>query len=289
MAPSMMRPRLVLCCTLLGLAPVACGPGTDPDPGVDRGDSKAVDFDHLTITVNGRAEVFPEAARLLESQGQPLPALDGLALTIEEPLRVSVNDPRSALGHSAISTNGDFSVSDVPVREVNLSLAATVAHEGLVRTSTIVFDTVFTRTRPRLDIIGARAWALPLAFHDALTRSVGDANIRSHTGERFSTLREAGFVLGRVVDASGAPVAGARVVLDRPELASHVYYPTADFQSASQEGTSATGLFLYVHSGGETETFTVSVEGSTSYLPRHAGGTPGLGLVLTLSPGNTPP
>ncbi len=285
----MMRPRLVLCCALLGLTPVACGPGLDPDPGVDPDNSQTVDLDHLTITVKGRAELFPEAARLLAGQGQPLPSLDGLDITIEEPLRLGVSDPDSVLGHGAIGASGDFSVPDVPVREVNLSLAATLEHEGLVRSSTIVFDTVFTRTRPRLDIIDARAWALPVSFHDALTRAVGDATIRAHTQERARTLRDAGFILGRVVDASGAPVSGARVVPDRAELASRVYYPAPDFQSASQDATSATGLFLYVHSGGETELFSISVEGSTSYLPRHAGGTPGLGLVLTLFPGSAPP
>jgi hypothetical protein len=285
----MKRPRLVLCCALLGLAPVACGPSNDPDPGVGHGDSHAVDLDHLAISVTGRAELFPEAAHLLEAQGQPLPPVEGLELTLEEPLRVGVSDPDAALGKGPVGVGGEFSVSDIPVREVNLSLAATLVSEGLVRSSTVVFDTAFTRTRPRTDIINARVWALPVSFHDTLTRSIGEERLRAHTNDRALTLREAGFILGRVVDASGAPVAGARIELDRGDLAHRIYYPAPDFQSASQDATSATGLFIYVHSGAEAETFTLSIQGSQDYLPRNAGATPGLGLVLTLYPGSFAP
>ncbi|HEX8440029.1 carboxypeptidase-like regulatory domain-containing protein [Archangium sp.] len=285
----MKRPRLVLCCALLGLAPVACGPSNDPDPGVERSDSQVVDLDHLAISVTGRAELFPEAARLLAAQGQTPPSLEGLELTVEEPLRVGVSDPEASLGRGPVGSSGEFSVSDVPVREVNLSLAATLASEGLVRSSTVVFDTAFTRTRPRTDIINARVWALPVSFHDTLTRAVGEMWIRAHTSDRARTLREAGFILGRVVDASGAPVAGARVALDRGELAHRIYYPAPDLQSASQDATSANGLFIYVHSGAAAETFNLALQGSRDYLPRSAGAAPGLGLVLTLHPGTLSP
>ncbi|MFE8604660.1 carboxypeptidase-like regulatory domain-containing protein [Archangium violaceum] len=285
----MKRPSLVICCALLGLAPAACGDAVDPDPGVDRGDSSMVDLDHLTIGVTGQAELFPEATRLLESQGQAVPSLEGLPLIIEEPLRVGVSDANSVLGRGDIGSAGAFSVSDVPVRDIHLSLAASFEHEGFVRSSTVVFDTVFTRTRPRTDIIGARVWALPTSFHDALTRAVGEPWIRAHTDDRVRTLREAGFILGRVVDASGAPVAGAHVALDRGDLAHRIYYPAQDFQSATQDGTSATGLFIYVHSGAEAETFSLAIQGSSDYQARNAGAAAGMGLVLTLYPGSYPP
>ncbi|MFP2913245.1 carboxypeptidase regulatory-like domain-containing protein, partial [Pyxidicoccus sp. 3LFB2] len=112
---------------------------------------------------------------------------------------------------------------------------------------------------------------------------------RGHTSDKATTLRDAGFVLGRVVDADGRPVAGARVAPDRTELADRVYYPTTDFSAVSQDGTGADGLFLYVHSGADAETFRLSVEGAEGYTPRNVGAAPGWGLVLTVYPGSFPP
>jgi hypothetical protein len=91
------------------------------------------------------------------------------------------------------------------------------------------------------------------------------------------------------VDASGAPVAGARVALDRDDLERRIYYPAEDLRSTGQDATSANGLFLYVHSGEAAETFSLSIDGSQNYLPRNAGAAPGMGLVLTLYPGNIAP
>jgi hypothetical protein len=260
-----------------------------PDPGTRTEDAQIVDLDNLLITVNGRAELLPEAARLLADQGLRPPSLTGLPLVIEEPLRVGVRDPSAAFGAGTLDEEGGFSISDVPVKDIHLSLAASLDHEGLARVSTIVFDTAFTGSRPRTDVIGSRVWALPLAFHDALTRAVGPEALRVHTEGRARTLLEAGFVLGRVVDEAGKPVAGARVRLDRGELADRIYYPSEDLAHAGQASTSANGLFLYMHSGGDAETFRVSLHGTDTYVWRNAGAIPGQGLVLTLFPGTRAP
>ena len=96
-------------------------------------------------------------------------------------------------------------------------------------------------------------------------------------------------VLGRVVDMDGRPVAGVRVTPDRSELADRVYYPAADLSGVGQDGTGEDGLFLYVHSAADAETFRLSVEGAEGYVPRNAGAAPGWGLLLTVYPGAHPP
>ncbi|WP_224240139.1 carboxypeptidase regulatory-like domain-containing protein [Hyalangium gracile] len=280
---------LLACCALLGLNVVACGPGSMPDPGTRTENAQIVDLDNLLITVNGRAELLPEAARWLAEQGQPPASLAGLPLVIEEPLRVGVNDASATFGAGTLGEDDGFSISDVQVKDIHLSLSAGVLHESLARSSTIIFDTAFTGARPRTDVIDARVWALPVAFHDALTRAVGEEAVLAHTEGRARTLQEAGFVLGRVVDARGQPVSGARVRLERGDLADRLYYPSEDLSRAGQEGTSANGLFLYVHSGAEVETFRLSIHGSEDYVWRNAGAMPGHGLVLSLFPGTIAP
>jgi hypothetical protein len=286
----MKLPCLLASCALLGLGLAACGFGDSmPDPGVRTEEAQSVDLDNLLITVHGRAELLPEAAWLLAERGQPLPALAGLPLLIEEPLRVGVSDPSATFGAGTLAEGGAFSITHIPVKDIHVSLAAGLAHEGLVRSSTIVFDTAFTGSRPRTDIIGARVWALPLALHDALTLAVGEEALRQHTEGRARTLLEAGFLVGRVVDAAGRPVAGARVRLERGELADRLYYPSEDLAQVGQSGTSANGLFLYVHSGVDADTFRLSLHGTEAYPWRNAGATPGRALVLTLFPGTLAP
>ena len=89
-----------------------------------------------------------------------------------------------------------------------------------------------------------------------------------------------------MVDGRGQPLAGARVVPDDPALAGRILYPAADLTSASPEGgTGASGLFLYVHSGGDAELVRLGVEGQPTYPAHHALGARGLALVLVLRPG----
>ncbi len=271
---------------VLGLLAVACGGGGyTPDPGVRTEDAEAVDLENLRILVSGEARVFPEAEGLASAPA----SLTGMALTVEEPLRVAVNDSAATFATGEVSEDGAFRIPDVPVRDVHQGLAVGLEHEGLVRSTTLVYDTAFTGTRPRTDIIDAHAWALPTAFVEQLGAAVGAQRLQGHTGDPAATLASAGFVLGRVVDLNGQPVSGARVALDRAELADRVYYPSADMGSVSTTGTAAHGLFLYVHAGAGVSSFQLSVEGAGSYVPRNIDVGPGLGVVLTVYPGRYAP
>lgn len=268
---------------VLGLWVMACGDGGfTPDPGVRTEDAEAVDLENLRILVSGEAHVFPEA----KATGIPL---GGMALTAEEPLRVAVNDSAATFGIGQVSDDGTFRITDVPVRDVHQGLGVGLAHEGFVRSTTIVYDTAFTGTRPRTDIIDARVWALPVAFVDQLGAAVGAQRLLSHTGDPAATLATAGFVLGRVVDVNGQPVSGVRVALDRSDLTDRVYYLSQDLASVNTTGTAAQGLFLFVHSGFGVSSFQLSVEGMDAYVPRNVDAGPGMGVVLTVYPGRYAP
>ena len=271
---------------VLGLLGLACGGGGyTPDPGVRTEDAEAVDLENLRILVTGEARVFPEA----EGSALAPASLTGMALTVEEPLRVAVNDASATFATGEVSEDGTFRISDVPVRDVHQGLAVGLSHDGLVPSTTIVYDTAFTGTRPRTDIIDAHAWALPGAFVDQLGAAVGAPRLQGHTGDKAATLASAGFVLGRVVDMNGQPVSGARVALDRADLADRVYYPSADLTSVDTAGTAVHGLFLFVHAGAGVSSFQLSVEGSPTYVPRNVDVGPGRGVVLTVYPGRYAP
>ncbi|CAM3240418.1 carboxypeptidase regulatory-like domain-containing protein [Corallococcus sp. ZKHCc1 1396] len=271
---------------VLGLVALACGDGGfTPDPGVRTEDAEAVDLENLRILVSGQAAVFPEAV----GRGAQTPSLSGMTLSVEEPLRVAVSDASATFATGTVAEDGTFRVTDVPVRDIHQGLGVGLAQDGFVRSTTLVYDTAFTGTRPRTDIVAARAWALPAAFVDQLGAAVGVPRLMGHTGTPTATLATAGFVLGRVVDLGGQPVSGARVALDRADLADRLYYPSEDLTSVSQTGTASHGLFLYVHSASGVESFKVSVEGQDAYVPRNVDTGPGLGVVLTVYPGRYAP
>ncbi|MBF5046304.1 carboxypeptidase regulatory-like domain-containing protein [Aggregicoccus sp. 17bor-14] len=282
----MTRAALLATCVL---ATLWGGCGSD-GPGASQAGVEEVDSEDLLITVSGQAAVFPEAAQYLRARSIDLPALDGLPVRIEEPLRVAVNDPDAPLATGSLATDGAYRVSEVPVRNVLLSLGAGVGDGSfsgnLMHTSTIVFDTALTQTRPRRDLVDTRAYVLPMRYVQALSYLVGEPRIRALSNGLLADLQETGFVLGRVVDAAGMPVAGARIsAVDRPDLAGHVFYPSGDAGTLGTEATDASGLFLYVHSGGNVETFRLAVEGAAgTYVPRNAGAARGLGVLMMISP-----
>ena len=76
---------------------------------------------------------------------------------------------------------------------------------------------------------------------------------------------------------------------DRQELSGRVLYPSQDFSTVGETGTSAHGLFLFVFTGGDALAFKLGVEGQAGYKSRNAGAAPGVGLLLTLHPGRLPP
>jgi hypothetical protein len=283
--------RVALLSTLvLALLSGGCG-GGDPDPGTAQ--PEEVRPEDLLITVSGQLQVFPEAAQYLAARGEALPSFSGLAMRIEEPLRVAVNDPDAPLATGGLESDNSFRVSDVPVRNILLSLSAGVGDasgsNGLMRSSTVVFDTALTQTRPRHDLVETRSYALPMPYVDGLTRVVGEDRLRALSGGQFSHLSETGFVLGRIVDAAGQPVSGARIVIDRPELAANIVYLGVEAAAVDTPSTGPSGLFLYPHTGGDVETFHLSVEGAPgTYVARNAGAARGLALLLTLSPGTQP-
>ncbi|XXF78526.1 carboxypeptidase regulatory-like domain-containing protein [Myxococcaceae bacterium GXIMD 01537] len=285
----MKRLSVLVSCAFLGVAPAACGPGTNPEPALRTEEAPAIDLENLTLSVAGHAELFPEALPLLAARGEPAPALQGLSLHIEEPLRVMLRDTSARLGTGTVAEDGAFRVDDVPVRDIHLGLGAGFEQEGFARTTTVLFDTAVPNTRPRTDLVAARAWAVPLALHDALSRAVGEPRLRALSQGRAGTLLESGFVLGRVVDAQGRPVPGARLQPDRPAVTGHVFYPSPDLSTAGEEATSASGLFLVVGTAGEAEAFRLSVEGQETYMEHNAATAPGVGLVMTLGPGRFQP
>ncbi|QSQ11611.1 carboxypeptidase regulatory-like domain-containing protein [Myxococcus landrumensis] len=286
-----MKHRLLLAsCVLLGLTSSGCGSDDSaPDPGYRTEDSEPVDVDNLSIRVSGKALMLPEAARWLASTGKSAPILSGLTVTLEEPLRVAVNDLDATFGTSTLDEAGAFGVAGISVRDVNVGLAVGMSGPGLARTSTIIYDSAFTGSRPRTNLIETRAYALPESFHDALSTALGESRLLGLTENRARNLREAGFALGRVVDENGRPRAGVRVVPNRTDLAERIFYPSSDLSGVNQEGTSEEGLFVYVHTGLAVESFHVSEEGEENAVPRNVVTAPGWGLMLTLYPGLHPP
>jgi hypothetical protein len=264
----------------------ACPGGTTTDAGTDSGTG---DF---LFDVSGQAVMFPEGVGMLTDAGL-LTTVAGLRLRVEEPFKVAVNenDPAGIFSSALLDAGGEFSATMISTEQVNLGVAAGVRDDNdagtrIVRSATGLWDVAFEGKKPDTNITGAKAWVLPKVFHDALTQAVTPAAIMGISGK--SNLIQSGFMLGRVVDAQGKPVAGATLTPTMSNLVSQFFYPTADF-TGSGPSTSSTGLFVFVQKEDMVTTFRFDVTGNSAYQQRQAGAARGAALVMTVFPGTTPP
>jgi hypothetical protein len=269
-----MAALLVLC---------ACpGPTPSGDAGTDAG------AEVTEIRVAGTVTLFPAAAPLLADAGVTF-SPEGLTLRVEEPLKVALNDPSGVFGTVTLGADGAFSVAKVPTDLVNLGIAAGVrdTQDGgrVVPSATTLYDVALAMEKPRGDLLGTTGYAVPTRFHDALTAAITPARIKQLTASNGmkGTLLEAGFILGRVVDANGAPLAGVTITPTQATLQPAFFYPTADLTSTGA-ATSSNGLFVYVHNGGDVLTFRFSVANRPEYKQRNAGATKEACLVVTVAP-----
>ncbi len=276
--------------------------GCPNGPGSGQDDAGTED-EGLSINVSGVATVHPEAVKYLQSQSAPVPTLEGLTLRVEEPFRVGVEDPLGIFSVETLADGGTFRAENVPHDVVTLGVAAGIrdcdADGGtpgvactprVVISATVLYDVALENKKPDKDIVDAKAYAIPRAFHDQLTLAVGAQNIQNLTSQTFSDLISAGFMLGQIVDAQGNPVSGATVELSgaAASLANRFFYLKGDL-SGTQESTSSNGLFIYVHDGGRVNPFQFKITGKPEYLTRNAGAAKNACLVTRVYPGLVPP
>jgi hypothetical protein len=270
---------------VVGLCACSSAPAA-MDGGMDSG------TDEVLFDVAGTAAMLPEGAAMLSDAGQAT-SVAGLRLRVEEPFKVAINenDPLGIFSSAILDATGAFSASQISTEQVNLGVAAGVRDDNdagmrIVRSATGIWDVAFEGKKPDKNLTGAKAWVLPKVFHDALTAAVTPAAIMTISGK--TTLIEAGFMLGRIVDAQGQPVAGVTVKPTDGSLTPQFFYPKADFTGVGTS-TSANGLFVFVQKSDMVTTFRFDVMGMSAYKTRQAGAARGAGLVMTVYPGTTAP
>jgi hypothetical protein len=265
--------------------------GCSSNPMVPDSGTPDAGMDVTQFNVSGTAAMFPEGAAMLADAGLST-SIVGLRIRVEEPFKIAINDndPLGIFSVAHLDATGAFSAQDVQVDLVTLGVAGGILDDTdagrVIRSATTIWDVALEGKKPDHDITGAKAWAIPTQYHDALTAAVTPAQIRTITGDA-GTLIEAGFILGRIVDANGAGVAGVTLT-PTASVEGQFFYPTADL-TGTMASTSSNGLFLYVHNGGDVETFRVNVTSHTEYKTRQAGAAANACLVLTIYPGDTAP
>ena len=282
--------------TLFAAGLAAC---TGNSPGTDGGTDAGPDpLDPPMVAFSGTASVLPEAAAWLQDAGQPVPSLVGVTLRVEEPLLMGLNDkdPRALFGEVTLDASGSFAVSTVDTGDVIAGVAAgfrDTVDAGIARGASTLWDKIREGAIPLKDVSGTRAWAFPSTFVTHLSSVVGSQAILAASDNLGDNLQQTGFALIRVVDASGAPVTGARLGFScgigcvRTTEAQFLY-PSADFSSVTGHAaggkTAAHGLVLYIHNNNQAHQVAVTVEGSSAYKTHAAGGATNAGLYVTVSP-----
>lgn len=247
--------------------------------------------DEVIFKVSGTAKIHPIAIDFLADAGTTA-SIVGLTLRVEEPLKVALSQPGAIFGTQILDSTGNFEATKISSLDVSLAVAAGIFDDvdggRVVRSATILYDVALEAGKPTKDITGT-AFAIPTAFHDKLTSTVTAAKIHAITKDTDAgTLINAGFILGRVVDGTGKPVAGATITPSPSSLQIGFFYPSADLNSLGTS-TSSNGLFLYVHNGGEVNQFSFTVANQSTYKKRNAGATHDACLVVDVYPGTVAP
>jgi hypothetical protein len=294
----MSRWHLVVAC--MSGAVVASGCGTEGSENGGRPERESDATDHVVagvvIDISGTAAIHPSAAAWMTDRRLPLPSLQGFTLRVEEPFRMALQDPNPLLGEAMIETEGAFAVQDVDTARLSFGGIAAGLVDGrgagtspIIPSTTVVFDVRLHDSLPQADLTAVKVWAIPVPYHEQLTAAVTPTRIQELTSRQAVSLSQAGFILGRIVDAQGNAVAGASIETDPPTWADRIFYPSEDLLGVTQIGTSANGLFLFVHSAGGIDPFTFRVRERPEYGWRNGGVQGGKALVVTVHPGATPP
>jgi hypothetical protein len=265
----------------------ACPGGDSNNDGGTNGDGGSLP--EPDITVSGTASVFPPAAGWMADGGLTSPSLGGRPFLVEDPLKAGLADPDATLATGSMGGSGEFSASAVSTSKVNAGIALAfrdVSAVALVRTTSLLWDVTFAQRKPRVNLSGMKAFALPQAFHDALTSAIGGSTIQGLTQQEHATLSGAGFYLGQVLNVAGQPVPGVTVVPTPASLSSQLFYPSESLSGPNPSSTSASGLFVFVHSGGAAQHFTFTLSPDDEYGTRGGALVPGVGQLSTLQPGS---
>lgn len=275
------------------------GNGNGADGGADANDISPID---PVIKVSGTAEIHPQAKAWLTANGRTVPSIEGLTHRVEEPLKVGLGEELGVFGTTVLDSSGAYSVAEVDTANVNIGIGGGIIDErdaGLspvVRSATSIFDVTKMASKPEVDINGARTFILPAEFEAQLTLAVTPEKIRAlnrqaDAGMELLTLIGAGFMFGQVVDASGAPVAGVKLSSTISDFDKRFFYPSADYTTATQSGTSANGTFVFVGKDDDTvpDPFVFRVEGRDEFQRYNGGAKPGAVVLVRVYPGAVAP